>query len=155
MSEELSGETKPTICYVVPRLYNIQSMLNSIVIKHANPSTKRFASILIKLLEERFPKCGSDNFIYAAATIVHPYYQGMMLFDLGNRDEVMDQFMKENEETEAGDDLNAARANDDFDEEDMSCEAMTQRAFQKRRQQSGKMHIDSFIVTCYRIIPNN
>ena len=62
-----------------------------------------------------------------------------MLFDLGNRDEVMDQFMKENEETDGGDDLNAARGNDDFEEEDMSCEAMTQRAFQKRRQQqSGK-----------------
>ena len=140
MSEELSGETKPTICYVVPRLYNIQSLLSSIVVKHANPVTKRFANILIRLLNERFPKCGSDNFIYAAATIVHPYYQGMMLFDLGNRDEVMDRFMKENEEKDDADDLNAARASDDFDEEDMSCEAMTQRAFQRRRQQqsSGK-----------------
>ena len=140
MSEELSGETKPTICLVVPRLYNIQSLLNSIVIKHANPATKRFAAILIRLLNERFPKCGAENFIYAAATIVHPYYQGMMLYDLGNQHEVMDQFMKENEEKEDGDDLNAARAADDFDQEDMSCEAMTQRAFQARRQQqsSGK-----------------
>ena len=136
MSEELSGETKPTICYVVPRLYNIVSMLNSIHVKHANPVTKRFAAILIKLLNERFPKCGSENFIYAAATIVHPYYQGMMLYDLGNKNEVMAQFIKENEEKEDDDDLNSARGGEDFDEEDMSCEAMTQRARNRRQQSS-------------------
>ena len=47
----------------------------------------------------------------------------------------MEKIKTKNEEKDEADDLNAARASDDFDEEDMSCEAMTQRAFQQRRQQ--------------------
>ena len=99
--------------------------------KHSNPVTKDFAKILMRLLEERFPKCGSKNYLYAAATIVHPYYQGMALYDLDTHAPTTAQFVKDNEE-QPQDDLNAAQVMDEFDEDDMSIEAATQRARAQR-----------------------
>ena len=125
MSEELSSESTPTICLVVPRLYNIINSLTGIRVKDPNPSSKAFATILLKNLEARFPNCGSQNYFYAAANILHPYYQGVVLFDLNTRESTMNTFLKENE---VSDDLNSAIAVEDFEEEDMSVEALTQRA---------------------------
>ena len=105
----MSSESTPTICLVVPRLYNINCILNSIAAKNPNPVTKSFAKSLIKLLDERFPKCGSANYIYASATIVHPYYQGMALYELGTHLDITNQFVLDNEEQPQKDDLNAAQ----------------------------------------------
>ena len=97
MSEELSSESTPTICLVVPRLYNIINSLTGIRVKDPNPSSKAFATILLKNLEARFPNCGSQNYFYAAANILHPYYQGVVLLDLNTRESTMNTFLKENE----------------------------------------------------------
>lgn len=137
MSEELSAENTPTICLVIPRLYNINCVLNSIAVKNPCPVTKAFARTLIKLLEDRFPKCGSENYHYAAATIVHPYYQGMALYELGTHQATTAQFVQENEDQSDKDDLNAAQVLDDFEEDDMSIEAATQRARAQRLGAAG------------------
>ena len=131
LSEELSAENEPTICKVVPRLYNLSQYLHGIVSKGRNPVSIKFSAILIKLLEERFPKCGSDNYFYAAATILHPFYQGMALYDLGTQHSTMERFIKDNDQVTERDDLNAAQIMD-VEEDDMSIEALTQRARARR-----------------------
>ena len=131
LSEELSAEVEPTIYKVVPRLYNLSQFLHGIRVKGTNQVSKRFAAILIKLLEERFPKCGSENYYYAAATILHPFYQGMALYDLGTQHSTMERFVKENDQSDEKDDLNSAHLMD-LEEDDMSIEALTQRAKAKR-----------------------
>ena len=110
-------------------------MLNSVRAKNPNPTTKAFAKILIDLLDERFPKCGSANCHYAAATIVHPFYQGMALYDLGTHAATVAQFLKDNDNTQ--EDLDMAQVAEDFDDDDMSIEAATQRARNQMRLGAG------------------
>ena len=72
------GDTKPTIQNVIPELFDIKDTLEK-----KNRRRERYVSVfareLLKLIEERFPNCGTDNDLNCIAHFLDPEYRGVCL----------------------------------------------------------------------------
>ena len=76
------GDLKPTIQYVVPELFDLKDTLEK---KHSNREryVSVFARELKKLIELRFPKCGTENVLNCIAHLLDPEYKGVILRQYG------------------------------------------------------------------------
>jgi len=72
------GDLKPTIQNVIPDLFDIKDTLER---KHKNKEryVSVFARELKKLIENRFPKCGTENVLNCIAHLLDPEYKGVIL----------------------------------------------------------------------------
>ena len=76
------GDLKPTIQFVVPELFDLKDILEK---KHRNKEryVSVFARELKKLIELRFPKCGTENVLNCIAHFMDPEYKGVILHQYG------------------------------------------------------------------------
>lgn len=72
------GDTKPTIQHVIPELFDIKDTLER---KHRRREryVSVFARELLKLIEDRFPNCGTENNLNCIAHLLDPEYRGVCL----------------------------------------------------------------------------
>jgi hypothetical protein len=125
MSEVLSGDQYVTLPLVIPRLHSISLTLHSMVAKDG-PATKKFAQCMLEEFELRFPKCGTENFLYGVGNLLHPFFRGLIIKEFGSYPKIIKQFFEENEEKEEekpqpkvpeSDETMTKDDDDDFDEE--------------------------------------
>ena len=77
-TKQWESDTSPTIHLVVKELWNISDVLS----KYSNgpeESVKLISSTLKRLIETRFPSCGTNNNIYAIAHFLDPEFKGLIL----------------------------------------------------------------------------
>jgi hypothetical protein len=80
MSEKFSSENQPTVCCVLPLLYDYMESLKVFRLKVTNNGRgKMFAKELINCFKERFPMCGSTTVEFAIGNLLDPRYQGCHL----------------------------------------------------------------------------
>lgn len=84
ITAELSSETTPTICLVVPKLYSLQLVLQHKVRRGTSQVVKDFCKIFLGHMEDRLPEAGSRIPEYAASNLLHPKYKCFILEELGN-----------------------------------------------------------------------
>ena len=77
-SKAWEGEKEPTIQAVIPELWNLKDVLTRKGSSRERYIAK-FARDFQKLLEERFPDCGSKNLYNSTAHYLDPEYQGLIL----------------------------------------------------------------------------
>ena len=76
------ADTVPTINQVIPEIFNIRDEL----VKHTRSSVtyiKAFSKLLLKSLDQRYPKLGCDNHLFAIAHFLDPFYRGEILKQFG------------------------------------------------------------------------
>lgn len=131
LSETFSSDQNLTLPYVVPKLYNLHLHLQSMVAKVTNSgTTKDFAESLLENIEQRIPKCGSQNFFYAVGNLFHPFYKGFILHQMNSYHSTLTKFIEDNEEA-VQQNLPAADLDEDSVDEDnefVTAEVLTQRA---------------------------
>lgn len=83
VSELWSGDKYPTSLEVVPALFNLcgkRGLLREFTKPQGNRGKgKMFANALLKALEERFPRYGTDTEVFAMASFLDPRYMGLAL----------------------------------------------------------------------------
>ena len=79
MSDSLSSDVKPTIQNVIPMLVNLHGVLADKQKMPLLTGTKQFCKALAAEIEERLPKCGTDNKFRRLACLLNPVYRGQLL----------------------------------------------------------------------------
>ena len=76
------GDLNPTIQTVITELYNIKDTLKK-KMRNRERYISVFARELNNLIEQRFPKCGSQNTLNCLAHFLDPEYKGVILKQFG------------------------------------------------------------------------
>ena len=117
-SELLSGEMKPTCCFVISGICNIRNSIkravrianekkteaeeesNELHVAIYDNCVKAFTA-LEDDIKDRFPNNGCLNEYWALAHLVHPYYKGVGLRQYGKQEEFIDKLVKDHEASRA------------------------------------------------------
>ena len=83
------ADKNPTIQTVIPELYNIKDVLKR-KINHKERYMSVFAKELLKLMDQRFPDCGTRNKMNCVAHLLDPEYRGVILKEFGAFDIAVD-----------------------------------------------------------------
>ena len=72
------SDLKPTIQTVIPELWNLKDYLEK-TMNDRERYISAFAEEMLELVEDRFPKCGSENLFNSMAHLLDPTYKGIIL----------------------------------------------------------------------------
>ena len=105
-SKVWEADKKPTIQTVIPELFNIQDTLKR---KAGSGNRERYVSVfareLLKLIEKRFPECGTRNNLNSVAHLLDPEYRGVILRQFGAYDRACEEVKKIGAKYEAVQDI--------------------------------------------------
>ena len=135
LSEAFSSDQNVTLPYVVPKLFNLHLHLTSMVSKTSNSEvTKDFAEAMLANIEAKLPKCGSQNFLYSVGNLLHPFYKGFILHQMGAYQTTLQRFIGDNGNA-IQQNLDVAEIEEDSgdDEEVVTAEALTQWAMKEAK----------------------
>jgi hypothetical protein len=110
--------------------------LSSMNAKEPSEDTKKFARVMSNQFEERFPKWGTENYLYAVGNLLHPFFKGIICREYQTYQSTLTRFFSENEEAEETSDvLNVAVIEEDLDSDDewATSELLSQKWGKKRQ----------------------
>jgi len=139
MSESLSSDQSVTITQVLPKIHNVYLSLSSMVAKEPSEDTKKFAKVMLNQFEERFPRCGTENFLYGVGNLLHPFFKGIICKEYQTYQPILAKFFSENEKPEKEpDNLDVAFLESGLDSDDEA--ATSELLFKKwgKKNQSSK-----------------
>lgn len=146
LSETFSSDQNVTLPHVVPKLYNLHLHLTAMATKTSNSEvTKDFAEAMLANIEAKLPKCGSQNFLYAVGNLLHPFYKGFILNQMGAYQTTLQRFIDDNGNTieqslDGGEDVEDS----DDNEEVVTAEVLTQRAMKEAKSRHSQSSSQDF-----------